>query len=85
MRRESLWRAQARLAIDLAVEMARRDGVTDTEELVRAANAAYPFGPRLDHPYQVWLDEVRQLRERFRLEALEADMRRVADQMRAQP
>jgi hypothetical protein len=31
------------------------------QDVMRAIDAAYPFGPRRHHPYKIWLDERRKL------------------------
>jgi len=39
------------------------DVLADHEELLRRIDAAYPFGERRYHPYKMWLEERRLLRD----------------------
>jgi len=52
------WRSAAKAAILEAVAALPADA-TDAEQR-KAISAAYPFGVRENHPYKVWLAEVRR-------------------------
>ena len=52
------WREQARMAIEETLSDIPFDA--DEKELRRVLRAAYPFGPRENHPYKIWCDEVRK-------------------------
>lgn len=47
------WRIAAATAIEKAYLQAKREGKSGAE-MVRAIDAAYPFGERAMHPYKVW-------------------------------
>lgn len=53
---ESRWRKEAREVIDAALTEARSAGLTG-DALVAYVDARYPFGPRANHPYKIWLNE----------------------------
>jgi hypothetical protein len=60
----SKWRECARQMIEKALEEGREAGLGG-KELERFISARYPWGPRKNHPYQIWLDEfARQVRGR---------------------
>lgn len=50
------WRDVAREHIQRAIDEAIADGLTG-KEIVRRIDAAYPFGERANHPYDMWLSE----------------------------
>lgn len=91
----SYWTRRAREVIASALADGRADGLTGGDLLARV-DAAYPFGVRKHWPYQVWIKERGRMcaslipppkrgkaaREMARLEALEAEMARVAGSMR---
>lgn len=54
----SRWTAQARLVIR---EVLKANPDDPPESLKRKLRDAYPFGPRLYHPYRTWLREVRRV------------------------
>jgi hypothetical protein len=60
----SHWRRKAAPIVkEVLAAMAGR-----SEHEIRAAlRAAYPFGPRMHHPYKIWLDEIRVQTGRRRL------------------
>jgi hypothetical protein len=61
---ESKWRLRARPIIQRVLR--ETDGQTEKE--IRAAlRAAYPFGLRENHPYTIWLDEVKRQRRTLRM------------------
>ncbi len=53
------WRARARQMIARVVQAAQAAQL-DVQATVREIDAAYPFGPREYHPYQMWLKERRR-------------------------
>jgi hypothetical protein len=58
----SKWRECARRVIEGALAEGRAVGLGG-KELERFVSARYPWGPRANHPYQIWLDEfARQVR-----------------------
>ncbi len=70
------WRESAALHIsEAAAEWLEAQGkalpdllrLTDGErkDLLVAISAAYPYGRRENHPYQIWLDEVKKFRQRI--------------------
>jgi hypothetical protein len=65
----SYWRQRAASAIEAAIVTINVDleNLTDQQkqQLMCAIDAAYPFGVRKNHPYQIWLDERRQAFERL--------------------
>lgn len=69
------WREIARRTIERTADAAAAEGLTESETLTRI-DAAYPFGERRYHPYQVWLSE----RKRWRTgqPASAAELRRAA-------
>jgi hypothetical protein len=90
----SHWTKVSIAVIREALQQGRAEGLEGAEPLARV-DAAYPFGERRHWPYQVWLRERRKLcrsllppgkagpqHELDRLDALEADMRRVEGSMR---
>lgn len=52
------WRDQARPVVTRAIADGRDAGLTG-RDLLKHVQAFYPFGPRENWPYKVWLDEVR--------------------------
>lgn len=56
MSTESRWRRRAREVIQ---EVIKRVGRSDEKALRKAISDAYPFGARANHPYTVWLSEVK--------------------------
>jgi hypothetical protein len=50
------WRDKARPIIAAVIA---RVGTDDLPRLRRALREAFPFGPRENHPYKIWCDEVR--------------------------
>ena len=50
------WRDQSRPII--AAVIANHPSA-DTNSLRKALRAAYPWGPKENHPYKIWCDEVR--------------------------
>ena len=50
------WRDKARPIIAAVIEA---HGTGDIIGLRRALRDAYPWGPRENHPYQLWCDEIR--------------------------
>jgi hypothetical protein len=57
---ESTWAERAALAIQRAYNIAREEGKTG-DEIVKAIDAAYPFGERAMHPYKMWLKVRRRI------------------------
>ena len=57
---QSRWRQRARSRMDIAIQDAKP---TTFEQLIKAVDAAYPFGGRAMHPYKAWLAERRLLQE----------------------
>jgi hypothetical protein len=53
------WRAKARHVITRVMEAARAAQL-DVAATIKEIDAAYPFGPREYHPYQMWLKERRR-------------------------
>ncbi|MBF6596330.1 MAG: hypothetical protein IVW51_18025 [Thermaceae bacterium] len=53
---ESMWRVRSRQIIR---QIIAETGMADMPKLKKALTAAYPFGPRANHPYKIWLNEVR--------------------------
>lgn len=49
------WRSHACIAIEDAIKKAPKGS-----DLIKAIDAAYPFGERKYHPYKIWLDERRK-------------------------
>jgi hypothetical protein len=56
------WRDAARDTIEAALRDGRSRGLVGAD-LIAAVDAAYPFGPRVNHPYQIWLSERRRVLE----------------------
>jgi hypothetical protein len=56
----SYWRQKASPIIEKILLETR--GKTESE-ITKALHDAYPFGHRSQHPYKIWLDEIR--RQRF--------------------
>ena len=52
----SSWRNKARTVISTVI---RDNPNLSLEELKKKISDAYPFGMRAYHPYQIWLDEVK--------------------------
>lgn len=50
------WRQSAQIAILREIEKTEGMAIKAREDAIRKA---YPFGVRVNHPYQVWLSEVR--------------------------
>ena len=56
----SKWR---KMATPIITEVIKRVGIEDKTLLRKELKAAYPFGIRANHPYKIWLDEIkRQIR-----------------------
>lgn len=53
------WRDCANRAIEAAMASGRAAGL-DGRDLERHVSEAYPFGPRENHPYKIWLDACRK-------------------------
>lgn len=53
------WRDRAMPLVAEALETGRSIGLAG-RDLVRYANAQFPWGPREMHPYQVWRSEVKR-------------------------
>jgi lauroyl/myristoyl acyltransferase len=53
----SSWRDRA---APIIAEVIRTVGKGDLKRLRAALRAAYPFGPRENHPYKIWRSEVRR-------------------------
>ncbi len=57
----SPWRTEAAKVVQAAIATGEARGLTGPA-LLRHIREAYPFGPRRNHPYKIWLSEVnRQL------------------------
>lgn len=54
----SYWRDTARAVIVAALADGKALGL-DGPALVRLVDERYPFGPRENHPYKIWLSERR--------------------------
>lgn len=52
----SPWRNRARPIIARVIA----EHGHDERALRKALHAAYPFGPRENHPYKIWLDEIKR-------------------------
>ena len=50
------WRDHARPII---AEVIRKIGTEDMQALRKALREAYPFGFKENHPYKIWLSEIR--------------------------
>ena len=50
------WRDEARPIIAAVIAEV---GTSDLPRLRKALREAFPFGPRENHPYQIWCDEIR--------------------------
>lgn len=55
---ESRWRVEARRVIDEVLNTLSPNATFYQKR--KAVSLAYPFGPRENHPYKVWLDEVKK-------------------------
>lgn len=53
---ESMWRVRSRQIIRQVIA---ETGTADMHKLKQAIKKSYPFGPRANHPYKTWLNEVR--------------------------
>ncbi len=53
---KSQWRAIARPII---ADVINDVGLDDEKKLKRELRDAYPFGERANHPYKIWLDEIK--------------------------
>ena len=67
----SWWRSKARPII--ATVLAANAG-KDERTIRRALRVAYPFGPRLHHPYKIWCDEIRIQRGRKKIKVRELQL-----------
>lgn len=57
----SPWRAEAAKVVKAAIEAGQARNLSGPA-LLKHVRQAYPFGPRANHPYKIWLSEVnRQL------------------------
>lgn len=64
MKRESAWRRAARRVINETLAQLRAEGITkerNPQAVKKALNEAYPFGPRKNHPYRMWREEVQKV------------------------
>ena len=52
----STWRDNARPIIE---DVINRVGLCDKKALKKALRKAYPYGERANHPYKIWLDEIK--------------------------
>ncbi len=50
------WRDNARPII---ADVIKRVGSDDEKALKKALREAYPYGERANHPYKIWLDEIK--------------------------
>jgi len=57
------WRGEARKAIEQA--HAALDSGIAFKDRKAAIDAAYPFGPRMYHPYKIWLSERKAYLDRW--------------------
>lgn len=56
------WRSWRERAAPIVAQTLRATAGRPEAEVRAALRAAYPFGPREDWPYKVWLDEIRRQR-----------------------
>ncbi len=47
-------------AANVICECIKANPDADEATLRKIISAAYPFGPRMYHPYKIWLDEVKR-------------------------
>lgn len=46
-------------AAKIIAEVISKVGLDDAKALRKALREAYPWGPRKQHPYKIWCDEIR--------------------------
>lgn len=56
--KQSHWRVAAQQVITKVIN---ENPNASIEELRKLVSAAYPWHPRENHPYKIWLDEVKRL------------------------
>ena len=77
--KEGHWRMASRIAILEAIAEAERLGLEGRHRLRYVRRHGYPFGPRENYPYKVWLSEMRWLLNGGRLPGRGRGPRRPAD------